>query len=189
MPGRSSSRSWQRFISVTAAALSTETWRQRICYWTTTSTSKSQVCARTCVFALKSEWVGRLNLVVDVDAGKCQHVLREHFSVLNKMFTLSRQLVRLNQPLVCPVRFWFQQHVFSRPAIEDMVWQPSLCCSWTIWGKGVWRSQSRYMGESTFSYAEGPAGLKRGVWLADLNVPGTAELKRKRKTQTTTFLK
>lgn len=86
-------------------------------------------CVRTCVFALKSIGVGRLNLVVDVDAGKCQHVLREHFSVLNKMFTLSRQLVRLNQPLVCPVRFWFQQHVFSRPAIEDMVWQPSLCCS------------------------------------------------------------
>lgn len=45
------------------------------------------------------------------------------------------------------------------------------------------------MGESTFRCAEGPAGLKRGVWLADLNVPGTAELKRKRKTQTATFLK
>lgn len=48
--------------------------------------------------------MGRLNLVVDVDAGKCQHVLREHFSVLNKMFALSRQLVRLNQPrLPCQI--------------------------------------------------------------------------------------
>lgn len=47
------------------------------------------------------------------------------------------------------VRFWLQQHVFSGSAPEDVVWQPSVCCSWTFWRQRVWRTQSRYMGESS----------------------------------------
>lgn len=74
MPGRSSSRLWQQSISATVATLFTETWRLRICCWTTTSISKLQVCL---YFSVTYLHYGHFIFLVGM--GKHTHVLLEHF--------------------------------------------------------------------------------------------------------------
>lgn len=45
-------------------------------------------------------------------------------------------------------RFWIQQYFPAFKETEDLVWQPTLRCTWTVWRERVSRTRSRYLGMS-----------------------------------------